>query len=754
MRVGIPAGTLYWNDAPLATKTRTPTTWTAVTPPKGAGPATATIYIQVADRRSERQLFTYNALSTPRLTLPDPPPSGSVSGGSTLLIAGSGFDAVPTARSRVRLGRAAATVRTWTANSIAVTVPEAYVAGPVPVVVTNDDGGEVVSEVPFTYTSAAGPVSVARVDPDIADITGGTAVTILGTGFVPGTTVTFGGRPGTSLQMFSSNTLVVDAPSGVPGAVTLTVAVPGQPAVDLPFRYQPPPVTVVGCTGPDNDGDGMDDAWEAQFGLVAGDPGDGASDPDNDGRTSAQECMAGTHPRGTYTRYLAEGATGTFFETRISANPGSTPARVLLRFQTSMGDTPSEFLLIPAMSRRTVRAASVPGLAAAEFSTIIESDVEVVVDRTMLWGIDAASGYYGSHAESSLSSPRTDWYLAEGATSADFRLYYLLQNPSSTPTVVRVRYLRPGGVPPIERDYTVAPLRRLTISVNEVPGLGNAEVSAAFTSLNGVPYLVERAMYLSQGRRAFESGHESAAVESLSTHWFLAEGATGPFFDAYILLANPNDTAANVAVSYLLSSGATIDKTYQLAPNSRTTIDVKLEAPQLASAEVSTVITVTNNVPIVVERAMWWPSAAMVNAARPIVWGEAHNAQGATATGTKWAVADGETGGNPDHTHTYVLIANTSSFAADVSVTLLGENGQAPVVRHFAVAASSRFTVDMNRDFPHTDHDGDRTYGAIIESHPVGGQAPAQIVVERAMYSDAGGIQWAAGTDLLATRLR
>ena len=45
----------------------------------------------------------------------------------------------------------------------------------------------------------------------------------------------------------------------------------------------------------------------------------------------------------------------------------------------------------------------------------------------------------------------------------------------------------------------------------------------------------------------------------------------------------------------------------------------------------------------------------------------------------------------------------------------------------------------------------DRRFGAIVESV---GATPAQIVVERAMYSNAGGVMWAAGTNALATRLQ
>ena len=81
-------------------------------------------------------------------------------------------------------------------------------------------------------------------------------------------------------------------------------------------------VLTCNLTSNDLDGDGAADAWELQYGFNPGDPTDGALDPDNDLLTNAQECAAGTHPRGLYTRYLAEGATGAFFDTRVVvANP-------------------------------------------------------------------------------------------------------------------------------------------------------------------------------------------------------------------------------------------------------------------------------------------------------------------------------------------------------------------------------------------------------------------------------------------------
>jgi plastocyanin len=121
-------------------------------------------------------------------------------------------------------------------------------------------------------------------------------------------------------------------------------------------------------------------------------------------------------------------------------------------------------------------------------------------------------------------------------------------------------------------------------------------------------------------------------------------------------------------------------------------------------------------------------------------------------TGTKWAVAEGEQGGSRG-TSTYLLVANTSAYPGQVRVTLLFED-QAPLVvgPSATIPGHSRYNVDLGAAAFITARD--RRFGAIVESLAVQGEtAPAQIVVERAMYSDAGGVTWAAGTNALATRL-
>ena len=190
--------------------------------------------------------------------------------------------------------------------------------------------------------------------------------------------------------------------------------------------------------------------------------------------------------------------------------------------------------------------------------------------------------------------------------------------------------------------------------------------------------------------------------------------------------------------TYLLPSGPTLDKDYLVAPESRFNIWVDLEDTRLADTAVSVTLDSIDGVPIIVERAMWWGDADG--------WYEAHNSPGTTATGTTWGLAEGEVGG-PRDTATYVLIANTSSAAATVRVRLLFEDGTT-AERTFAVAARSRFNVDVGFEFPVA---RDRRFGTVVESL---GDPPARIVVERAMYTSPGGVFWAAGTNALAARLK
>jgi hypothetical protein len=521
----------------------------------------------------------------------------------------------------------------------------------------------------------------------------------------------------------------------------------------------------------DADNDGLPDIWEQENGLsttdASGDNG-ASGDPDGDDLTNAQEYASGGTPMEA-TRYFAEGATGLSlgFATRFAIlNPHPTATTdITFDFLTKTRQQFTHTLTGLGPGQRATLDVSqlqaIPELANAEFSTVVRSKHAVVADRTMTWN---ATGY-GSHSETATESPARTWFLAEGATHSDFDLFYLMQNPGDTPARVRVTYLRPAPKTPLQKTYEIAARSRENVWVNleRFPDengaelLDNEEVSALIEVIDGPEIIVERAMYHSRpGRPGFDAGHNSVGVTSTATSWFLAEGATGAFFDLFVLIANPTTQDAQVQATYLLETGQSLTKTYSVAAQTRRTVWVDNEDAALQNAAVSTIVTSTNGVGIIVERAMWWPGPAIAT------WTEAHNSPGVTQTGTAWAIAEGESGGSANW-ETYVLIANTSAFDGMARVTLHYEDGTTETAQ-VPLTASSRRTVAVGSQPEFTGEQG-RRYGVIVESLGANGGSPPQIVVERAMYSSDPGRAfqndfdptmpyWSAGTNAVATRLR
>jgi hypothetical protein len=241
----------------------------------------------------------------------------------------------------------------------------------------------------------------------------------------------------------------------------------------------------------DRDADGLDDRWEAAMGLdyTSGAGADGPTgDPDGDGLTNQQEQTAGSHPRGTVSQFLAEGAENAFFKTRLGiANPGATAATAVVRFDGNGGASTAVNVHVPAGAKRTLFVDEVAP-PTASFSVAVESSAPLVSDRTMSW--DATE--YGAHSERASAAPATTWFLAEGSTGG-FALFYLLQNPGDTAATATIRYLRPTPLAPIERVYSLPAHSRTTIPVNtQAPELAATDVSASIAASQ--PILVERAM--------------------------------------------------------------------------------------------------------------------------------------------------------------------------------------------------------------------------------------------------------------------
>jgi hypothetical protein len=232
----------------------------------------------------------------------------------------------------------------------------------------------------------------------------------------------------------------------------------------------------------------------------------------------------------------------------------------------------------------------------------------------------------------------------------------------------------------------------------------------------------------------FGAGHAGAGVTATNTRWFLAEGATGSFFDLFYLIANPTTQATRVRITYLLPTGAPLIKEYDVPAESRVTLSVDGEDARLSATAVSAIVESLDAVGIVVERSMWWPGGQ---------WYEGHLAAGATTTSLRWGLAAGLVG---EGSETYVLIANTSASAGNATVTALPGAGGTPATLTVALPANSRVTVPMSQVVGPATPSG-VWFGTLVES-----DGPP-IVVERAIYSTHEGILWSAGSAALGTPL-
>ena len=188
-----------------------------------------------------------NAVANPAPTVTSIlPVSGSISGGTVVTISGTGFLSNPT----VKFGGVAATNVSATATSITATAP-AHAAGKVDVVVTNSDGQSATLTQAFTY-ALPGP-TISSVAPNTGPNTGGTSVTITGTNFQSGATVTFGALPATDVIVVSATSITARTPFGPitqPPAVDVTVTNPDAThgTATGAFTYTVPALAVISIT--------------------------------------------------------------------------------------------------------------------------------------------------------------------------------------------------------------------------------------------------------------------------------------------------------------------------------------------------------------------------------------------------------------------------------------------------------------------------------------------------------------------------
>jgi hypothetical protein len=277
------------------------------------------------------------------------------------------------------------------------------------------------------------------------------------------------------------------------------------------------------------------------------------------------------------------------------------------------------------------------------------------------------------------------WYFAEGYTGPGFEEYLTLQNPNPGTARVEVAYYGSGGQLPTVIHH-VPGESRYTIYVNADAGPG-LELSVRLDS--DLPIVVERPMYfLYQGR--VNGGHVGRGATGPSDTWYFAEGYTGPGFDEYLTLENPNPYDCYVEIEYMIRGGEGLVRPHVVPASSRYTIKVNDDAGE--RLEVSCRLRSyredrTTPAGIIAERPIYFLYGGTIDGGSVSL--------GSTALGASWYFAEGYTG---DYFEEYLTIMNPQEGQALVRITYYTDAG-APFTRaDLPVPAHGRETVLVNAD--------------------------------------------------------
>jgi hypothetical protein len=227
------AGMIVFFGGRLASAVTTQGTTASATTPPGA-PGVVDVAVTNPDGRSAVLRRGYNYYVGGPIISRITPNFGPPDGGTEVVLDGRNFG-----------DRVVATIGGSTIQALRriderslVGLTPAGPAGAADVRVENPDGQSDTLVNGWAWGSAPPPTfSVARVTPEIGPITGGTRVTVIGSGFESGATVTFGGQPGTGVQVVGGATISCVTPSGMVGPVEVVVTQGGNREAKLPLGF-------------------------------------------------------------------------------------------------------------------------------------------------------------------------------------------------------------------------------------------------------------------------------------------------------------------------------------------------------------------------------------------------------------------------------------------------------------------------------------------------------------------------------------
>src|SRR5579885_2815727 len=248
----------------------------------------------------------------------------------------------------------------------------------------------------------------------------------------------------------------------------------------------------------------------------------------------------------------------------------------------------------------TAASTCLPTAAAPDLNRLAGADrffgIKLVSDRAVTAQLQVDRDGKDGYGLLGTAAPNKTWYLAEGYTGLTFHETLALVNPGNSPAHVRLRLLPFGGRPARAVSENVAAQSTLLVDVNSLMPKQSLSIIATADG----PIVLARTLTFSKEGLGGASGYGATAK--------LGTNTTATRFQTFLTILNPNATPVRVTASFYGQTGGSLgSRTLVVAGLSRANLKLNdfLHASGIASV-------VTSNLPIVVERPMYFgsPNAA------------------------------------------------------------------------------------------------------------------------------------------------
>lgn len=352
----------------------------------------------------------------------------------------------------------------------------------------------------------------------------------------------------------------------------------------------------------------------------------------------------------------------------LLTNTTGHPVTATITAVSDAGATAHTAASVPA---RGVVAPTIPTLSSGswESETVITSGGGVAVTQT----VNGPLGWSQAPCQSTTSAA---WYFASGSTAAANTLSISLLNPTSTPVVVDLSFLTPGGlVHPINYQGIVLPAGQMTVEnvTSEVQEIST--ISTVVTARTGRVVASEVQEIVGAGA-AFGGLSLVPGVAAPQAHWAVPQAEEVPGGTSEIDVFNPGSTSETVTVRVRLPSGPLAPLTDKVLPGATWILQTSAETRIPDNEVYATTVDATGGPGVVVGRSVALPGTATPPPQAGVVVGV--DGLSIASPGAEWVVpppGTGDTAAVPGAAPASLALFNTSGNSETYDAVAVTETG-------------------------------------------------------------------------------